>query len=129
MSLITRKPTKRVLIVDDIADNLFLAQFILEDQGYEVNTANSGKAAITQVETEKIKPDLIILDLMMPEMDGYEVIEYLRNHQKAPYIPVLLMTADTSVSCEDALHAGASGIIYKPWDLEQFLKKVEMFNV
>ena len=129
MSLIEKKQTKYVLIVDDIADNLFLAQFILENQGYEVNTADSGKAAITQVETKKIKPDLIILDLMMPEMDGYEVIEYLRNHQKTPYIPILLMTADTSVSCQDAINAGASGIIYKPWDLEQFLTKVELFNV
>ena len=128
MSLITDKQTKRILVVDDVADNIFLIQFVLETQGYKVDIADSGEAALTLLEREEI-PDLIILDLMMPVMNGYEVINRLRNHQRLADVCVLLMTANTSVSCEKAKAAGADGIIYKPVDLEQFLSKIELFDI
>lgn len=128
MFLATEKHTKRILVVDDVADNLFLVQFLLETQGYIVNTADSGEAALAQIEIESVKPDLIILDLMMPRMNGYEVISYLRNHQDLLHIPILLMTADTSVSDRKAKDVGADGIVYKPLDLEQILTKVETFS-
>ena len=128
MSLVTEKHTKRILVVDDIADNLFLVQFLLETQGYMVNTAESGEAALAQIEIESVKPDLIILDLMMPRMNGYEVISYLRSHQDLLHIPILLMTADISVSDRKAKDVGADGIVYKPLDLEQILTKVELFS-
>lgn len=129
MSLTIDKPSKRVLVVDDVADNIFLVQFLLEDRGYKVSTAESGKAAVFQVKTAAVKPDLIILDLMMPEMNGYEVINYLRNCQNLPNIPILLMTADESVSYDRAINAGADEIMYKPLNLEQFMTKVKSFDL
>lgn len=127
MSLTTDKQSKRVLVVDDVADNIFLVQFILESQGYEVDTAQSGKAALAQIETANPKPDLIILDLMMPQMNGFEVIERLRNQKNLPHIPTILMTANTSVSCQQAKGAGADEVIYKPLELKQFMTKIAQF--
>ena len=129
MSLTIDKQTKRVLVVDDVADNIFLVQFLLEDRGYKVTTAENGKAAVFQVKTEAVKPDLIILDLMMPEMNGYEVIDRLRHCQNLPNIPILLMTADESVSYDEAINAGADEIMYKPLNLEQFMTKVKSFDL
>lgn len=127
MSLITGKQFKRVLVVDDVADNIFLVQFILESQGYEVDTAQSGKAALAQIETANPKPDLIILDLMMPEMNGFDVIDRLRSQTNLPHIPTILMTANISVSCQQAKRAGADEVIYKPLELEQFVAKIALF--
>ena len=129
MSLTIDKPTKRVLVVDDVADNIFLVQFLLEDRGYKVSTAENGKTAVFQVKTAAVKPDLIVLDLMMPEMNGYEVINYLRHCQNLPNIPILLMTADESISYDEAIDAGADEIMYKPLNLEQFLTKVKSFDI
>ena len=129
MSLVTVKQTKRVLVVDDVPDNLFLAQVILETQGYQVDTARSGKTALTLLETETVKPDLIVLDLMMPKMNGYEVIVRLHNRQNLSNIPILLVTGNTSVSFENARSAGAEGLLYKPLDMEQFLNKIERLNI
>ena len=129
MSLITDKQTKRILVVDDVADNIFLIQFILETQGYKVDTADSGEAALNLLEAVAIEPDIIILDLMMPTMNGYEVIDHLRKQQKLARICVLLMTANTEVSYEKAKEAGADGILYKPLDLEYFLTKIELLNI
>jgi len=129
MSLKIKPQTKRVLVVDDVPDNLLLAQFFLETQGYTVSTVESGKAALAYVATEIANPNIIILDLMMPEMNGYEVIDDLRHHQNLPNIPILLMTANQDVSYEDARNAGANSLVYKPLDLTQFLEKVESFAV
>lgn len=129
MSLTIDKPSKRVLVVDDVADNIFLVQFLLEDRGYKVSTAENGKTAVFQVKTAAVKPDLIVLDLMMPEMNGYEVINYLRHCQNLPNIPILLMTADESISYDEAIDAGADEIMYKPLNLEQFLTKVKSFDI
>lgn len=127
MSLMIEKLVKRVLVVDDVMDNLFLTQFVLETEGYEVDIALSGEAAIAKITTARPKPDLIVLDLMMPKMNGYEVIHHL--HQlNLSHIPVLLMTADTSVSDREAKNSGANELLYKPIDLKQFLTKVEMIN-
>ena len=62
-------------------------------------------------------------------MNGYEVINRLRNHQRLADICILLMTANTSVSYEKAKSAGADGIIYKPLDLEQFSSKIKLFDI
>ena len=127
MSLTTDKQSKRVLIVDDVADNIFFVQFFLESQGYEVDTAQSGKAALAQIKTANPKPDLIILDLMMPEMNGFEVIDRLRNQTNLPHIPTILMTANTSVSCQQAKSAGADEVIYKPLELKEFMALIAQF--
>ena len=129
MLQIADENNKHILVIDDVADNVFLVQFVLEAKGYKVSTANSGKAALNLLETTIFKPDLIILDLMMPVMNGYEVINRLRNHHEFAHIYVFLMTANTEVSCEKAKEAGADEILYKPIDIEQFVTKIELLNV
>ena len=129
MSQIANDKNKHVLVIDDVADNIFLVEFVLEAQGYKVSTANNGKAALSFLETARLKPDLIILDLMMPVMNGYEVIDRLRKHHELAHICVFLMTANTEVSYEKAKEAGADGILYKPLDMEQFVTRIELLNV
>ena len=129
MSQIADEKNQHVLVIDDVADNIFLVQFVLEAKGYKVSTANSGEAALNLLETERLKPDLIILDLMMPVMNGYEVIDRLRKHHKLAHICVFLMTANTEVSYEKAKEVGADEILYKPLDIEQFVTRIELLNV
>ena len=80
-----------ILVVDDVADNLILVQAALEQEGYRLRLATSGAAALHYVEEEA--PDLIVLDVRMPGMDGFEVTRRLRQNRRLPYIPILLITA------------------------------------
>ncbi|QYO68712.1 response regulator [Leptolyngbya sp. 7M] len=69
--------TDRILVVDDIADNLLLLQAILESEGYQVELADSGPAALDRIKTAP--PDLVLLDVMMPDMNGFEVTQRVRQ--------------------------------------------------
>jgi class 3 adenylate cyclase len=102
-----------VLVVDDTPDNLFLMQALLEDL-YEVSTAGSGARALEMAGGPQ-PPDLILLDIMMPEMDGYEVLRRLRQNTATATIPVIFLTALTSVQEEQfGLDLGAVDYITKP---------------
>lgn len=122
MTLAQNSKQECILIVDDSTDNLYLMQFILETQGYKVGLANSGEQALEQVKIDH--PDLILLDVMMPQMNGYEVVERLRKDKDLQSIPVFLVTADKYISNNKAIAAGANGLIYKPIDIEQLLSTV-----
>jgi adenylate cyclase len=102
----------RILVVDDTPDNLFLMNALLEDR-YEVVTADSGAAALEMARTQM--PDLILLDIMMPGMDGYEVMRRLRKDPATTDIPVIFLTALTSPEEEQhGLDLGAVDYITKP---------------
>lgn len=93
----------KILVVDDEKNILMLYKAELEDEGYEVITANSGKQAIELFETEK--PDMVTLDIMMPDIDGIQVLRQLK--QKNPNVPVIMLTAydyrdDFSIWASDA---------------------------
>ena len=113
VSMTTREaPKPKILVVDDTPDNLFLMGALLEDQ-YEVKTAESGAAALEVVRTDP--PALILLDIMMPEMDGYEVLRRLRRNPVTAEIPVIFLTALTSPEEEQfGLDLGAVDYITKP---------------
>ena len=116
-----------VLVVDDCHDNLFLMQLILEKQGYQVEIADSGSQALSKINCQRF--DLILLDLMMPKMNGYEVIKYLRNNN-LPFIPVFLVTANKYVTKKQAVTAGANGIVYKPIDINILTSKIaKVFDI
>ena len=121
MSRTISRVTECILVVDDCQDNLFLMQLILENQGYLVEVADSGTEAIGKINCQKF--DLILLDLMMPNMNGYEVIKYMRN-LNIPFIPVYLVTANKYVTRNQAIAAGANGIIYKPIDIKILLSEI-----
>jgi adenylate cyclase len=103
----------RILVVDDTLDNLILMQALLED-AYDVMTAESGTQALQQAQSAD-PPELILLDIMMPEMDGYEVLRRLRQDPATANIPVIFLTALTSIEEEQSgLDLGAVDYIAKP---------------
>jgi two-component system, sensor histidine kinase and response regulator len=113
----------RILAVDDSPDNLFLVQTILEDKGYQVSLAENGPSALAQI--EKSPPDLLLLDVMMPGMDGYEVTRRVRQNQiRWGFIPILLITAHQQSSVVEGLDAGADDFIRKPVDMDELLARV-----
>ena len=114
--------SKTILIVDDEADILEMLKYNLEKEGYTVLTARQGQSALDQV---KRKPDLILLDVMMPEMDGWEVCRRLKQDPKTAAIPVLFLTAKGAEMDEVlGLELGAEDYIVKPISVRKLLARV-----
>ncbi|WP_026072538.1 response regulator [Nodosilinea nodulosa] len=112
----------RILVVDDIDDNLFLLQTVLETVGYEVDTAGNGGTALAKVKREP--PDLILMDVMMPDMNGYEVTRQIRQNPNLPFMPILMVTAYDTISSAQGLALGPNNFIRKPIEFDQLLSKV-----
>lgn len=112
----------RILVVDDSPDNLFLVQTILEEEGYEISLAEDGRIALEQI--EQSPPDLILLDVMMPEMDGFEVTKRIRENLNLPFMPILLITAFDQPSVVKGLDTGADDFIRKPVEVDELLARV-----
>lgn len=115
----------RILVVDDAPDNLFLVQSILQDEGYIVEVADNGAKALDLV--QKSPPHLVLLDVMMPGMDGFEVTRLIRAQQKSetlPFIPILLITAYDEPSVARGLDIGADDFIRKPVEFDELLARV-----
>lgn len=111
-----------ILVVDDSPDNLFLVQTILEEEGYEISLAEDGRVALEQIELSL--PDLVLLDVMMPEMDGFEVTKRIRENPKLPFMPILLITAFDQPSVVKGLDSGADDFIRKPVEVDELLARV-----
>ena len=104
---------EKILIVDDDLDTLRLVGLMLQHQGYRITAASSGLQAISMSQSDR--PDLILLDIMMPEMDGYEVARKLRSDQNTSNIPIIMFTAKTQVDDKVAgFEAGADDYLTKP---------------
>lgn len=112
----------RILVVDDILDNSFLLQTILEEEGYQVEVACSGQDALQVI--EETPPDLVLLDVMMPEMNGFEVTQRIRQNSNLPFIPILLITGYIEPSPSEGFDVGADGFIRKPVDMDELLDRV-----
>lgn len=107
-----------ILIVDDIPEDLQIMGALLEQEGYEVLVAGSGPEAIESA-TAAMQPDLIILDVMMPEMNGYEVCAFFKLFEKTKNIPVIFVTAMTGERDEcKGMELGAADYIRKPFKLD-----------
>ncbi|MDZ8085499.1 MAG: hybrid sensor histidine kinase/response regulator [Nostoc sp. DedQUE12b] len=122
MSVVENNKIYRILAVDDTQDNLILVQAILESEGYKIDLASDGIKALRQI--EQSPPDLILLDVMMPGIDGYEVTRRIRNNPAISYIPILLITAFHQSSVVEGLDAGADDFIRKPFDTDELLARV-----
>lgn len=114
---------KRILVVDDIVDNFFLLQFILEEEGYQVEYADNGYTALEMI--EETPPHLVLLDVMMPGIDGFEVARRVRQNLRLPFIPILLTTAYDELNEELGLKSGVDGFIRKPIDFGELLNQVK----
>lgn len=115
--------TKTILVVDDEQDIIDLLKYNLEKEGYRVLTARNGKKALEQA---KHLPDLILLDVMMPEMDGWEVCKQLKRDPNTEQIPVLFLTAkETEFDEVLGLELGADDYIVKPIAVRSLLARVK----
>lgn len=112
----------QILVVDDTPDNLFLIQTVLEDEGYTLTLAHNGPTALAIVEASP--PDLILLDVMMPGMDGYEVTRRIRQSEHLPFIPILLITAHERSDVVQGLDTGADDFLRKPVEVDELLARV-----
>ncbi|MEH1856296.1 MAG: hybrid sensor histidine kinase/response regulator [Nostoc sp.] len=122
MSVVENNKIYRILAVDDTRDNLILVQAILESEGYEIDLASDGIKALQKI--DQSPPDLILLDVMMPGIDGYEVTRRIRKNPAISYIPILLITAFHQSSVVEGLDAGADDFIRKPFDTDELLARV-----
>ena len=116
--------TARVLVVDDILSNVKLLEAKLEAEYFEVITAGNGEQALARV--EKDIPDIVLLDVMMPGMDGFSVLRALRARSDAAAVPVVFLTARTQ-EADEYFRAGAIGIISKPFEPEDLLRRVRAY--
>jgi two-component system, sensor histidine kinase and response regulator len=119
------KHPESILVVDDTAENLRLLAGMLGDKGYEVRPVTSGRQALQAA--ERSAPDLVLLDINMPEMDGYEVCRQLKQNERLREIPVIFLTALTETA--DKLKAfGVGGLDYisKPFQIDEVLARVKV---
>ena len=118
------KKCNRILIVDDVTKNIQLLIFNLRDEGYNISFANSGAQALASV--EKNTPDLILLDINMPDMNGFEVCRRLKTTAIYAHIPVIFLTGSTEVdTIEKGFEFGAIDCITKPFRIKEVKARVE----
>jgi DNA-binding response OmpR family regulator len=110
-----------ILVVDDVPQNVRLLEAVLVPQGYHVVPANDGNAALELVASAK--PDLVLLDVMMPPPDGYEVCRRLRDVEETAVLPVIMVTASTTEKTK-VIQAGADDLIAKPFNHDELLARV-----
>lgn len=115
--------SKKLLIVDDEKDMVFAVKLQLEANGFDVITAHDGQAALEIARKEK--PDLLILDLMLPKIDGYKVCRMLKFDEKYKHIPIIMFTARIQKSDEKlGYEVGADAYVTKPFELPVLLSKI-----
>ena len=112
----------KILVVDDVAGNVRLLEAVLEPRGYEVVSAGDGLTALELAQSED--PDLVLLDVMMPELDGYGVCRRLREQEQTAVLPVIMLTASEGSEKTKAIEAGADDFITKPFNHEELLTRI-----
>jgi class 3 adenylate cyclase len=113
-----------ILIVDDQPQNLRLLDAVLQPRGYRTVPAESGEEALELLRREQL-PDLVLLDILMPGMDGYEVCRRIREHPDTAFLPVVMITASDTAQKLRATEAGADDFVTKPFDQGELLARVK----
>jgi len=117
---------RKVLVVEDDQDNREMVIKVLKHNGYRAIEAVDGEQAVERAKAEN--PDLILLDLYLPKMDGYEVTRRLKGDQGLQHIPIIALTAHAMKgNREDALAAGCDGYITKPINVRELPQQIEHF--
>ena len=127
------KKKKTILVVDDMVQIRNILQFSLHKEGYDVILADNGADALKQVSDDDSlfskTIDLIILDIMMPRMDGYEVLKKLRSSDSTKDIPVIFLTAKAQKKdVAKGIEAGANDYLVKPFKLADLFKKIKQLT-
>ena len=116
---------KKILIVDDDPRNIFALRLTLKAKGYQVISCTMGQEAISILEEDQ-DISVVLMDMMMPEMDGYEAIRIIRNKESIKQVPIIAVTAQAmSDDRQKCLDAGADNYITKPIDVDQLITAVE----
>lgn len=119
-----QKDNKKLLLIDDDPNLILLVKDYLEFRGYEVITAENGREALETLESSV--PDMIICDVMMPEMDGYALVKHVREDSRLNWIPVLFLSAKgQSQDRVKGLNTGADVYMVKPFEPEELVAQVE----
>jgi len=119
---------KKILVVEDNATNLYLVRFILQKAGYEVVEAVNGEQGVQKAITEM--PDLILMDMQLPVMNGYEATAQIKADEKIRHIPVFALTAYAMQGDQEkSLQAGCDAYLKKPIDHENFVEIIEKLMI
>jgi DNA-binding response OmpR family regulator len=117
---------KKILVVDDEVDLVKTVSFSLEAEGYTVLVSYNGEDALNQARKEN--PDLILLDIMLPKLDGYKVCRLLKFDERYKHIPVLMLTAKTQEKDKIVgMETGADEYIAKPFDMDELMEKIKTY--
>ncbi|MGD8703526.1 MAG: response regulator [Desulfosarcina sp.] len=115
--------SKTVLIVDDELSILVPLQYLMEKEGYQARLAQSGKEAIEKI--TKVRPDLILLDIMLPDLDGYEIYQMIRQRPEWESIRIIFLTAkNRDADMAKGLAMGADAYITKPFSNTELIQKI-----
>jgi CheY-like chemotaxis protein len=118
--------TARILIIEDNLTNLELMRYLLEAFGHSVVSASDGRMGLAVVRSTAL--DLVVCDIHLPELDGYGVMQAIKQDARTRHLPVLAVTAQAMVGDRDKLlHAGFDGYIGKPIDPENFVNAIDEF--
>jgi two-component system sensor histidine kinase/response regulator len=113
----------KILIVDDVMSNVLLLKVLLTNEKFAIATASNGRQALEQVEKEN--PDLILLDVMMPDMSGFEVAQHLKSNPQTAEIPIIFLTAlNSTADIVKGFQVGANDFISKPFNKEELIIRV-----
>jgi CheY-like chemotaxis protein len=119
-----KNQTSRILVVDDSSTNIVLLEAILNGQGYEIETAQSVKEAYQIIKKEAV--DLILLDLLMPRVSGYDFLKEIKSNESTKDIPVIIVSAVADAeNRRKSIELGALDFINKPIDIQFFIEKIE----
>ncbi len=115
---------KKILIADDRSEVVVLVKVTLEGEGYRTIEASDGREALEKIRLEK--PDLVLLDILMPKMNGFEVLSQLKKDPVLKEIPIIMLTAKGQKSDQEkGKELGATGYIIKPFSPSALLKRIE----
>lgn len=113
-----------ILVVDDNTDNVEILRAFLESRGFTIAEARDGRTALSRM--EEVKPDLVLLDVMMPGMDGWEVCRVIKQHPQLGDTKVVMVTAKGGFEDKfEGLRSGADDYVVKPVDFKELMEKVE----
>jgi len=117
---------KKILVVDDEVDLVKTIRFSLETKGYTVLVSYNGEDALNQARKEH--PDLVLLDIMLPKLDGYKVCRLLKFDERYKHIPIMMLTAKTQEKDKIlAMETGADEYITKPFDMDELIEKIKAY--
>ena len=117
---------KKVLIIEDNEQNMYLFSFLLEQNGHRVVQAENGLKGMALAKDEK--PDVILLDIQLPDMNGYEIAQKLRKNPQTEDIPIIAVTSYAMVGDrEKTIESGCTGYIEKPINPDTFLSEINRF--